>query len=68
MDTSAIDPNTKLAAIYYNVGPQRHKKGEWCWVSSSIDWISRKSAVQSDDAHEWRRRENHVLDIWSVQY
>jgi len=47
--------------------PQKHKEDGRCLVSMSIDRLSRDCAVQLDEAHE-RRRENHVLDLCSIQY
>jgi len=33
------------------------------WISTSIDRLNREIAVQPNDAHERRRREEHVIDI-----
>jgi len=46
--------------------PQRHKEGGQPWVSTSNDRLNREIAVHPDDAHKRRRREEHVLDIWSA--
>jgi len=48
--------------------PQRHGDGGRRWVSTSINRLNREIDVQLDDAQERRRREEHILDIWSTQH
>ena len=47
---------------------QRHEEGDRCWISMSIVRLNRISSVQPDETRERRRRENHVLCLWSAQY
>jgi len=95
MDTSIINPNTKLVCSLLQRGKfnlvrvrndvtlfglkdqldqinrrlnHRDTRRVDNVVSTSIDRIRWKFLVYSDKTQEWRRCENHVLNIWPVQY